>query len=144
MGETRAVRGIRGAAMVATMAVVAGTLLVTMSGPAGAAGPWFVATTGNNANTCLSPALACRTINGALAKPGFVPGDTINVAAGTYTFERPSIAKAVNIVGAGAATTIINANATAAAPATTVTVNIPLANPNQNVSISGVTITGGR
>ena len=53
--------------------------------PTRAAGPWYVATTGDNANACLSAALPCATINGALSKPGFVAGDTIRVATGTYT-----------------------------------------------------------
>lgn len=129
--------------MAAVTAGIVGSVLVATTTPAYAAGPWFVSTTGNDANTCLSPASPCRNINGALAKPGFVPGDTINVAAGTYLSQRPSITKAVNIVGAGAATTIINASATQAAPASTVTVNIPNASPNKAVTISGVTITGG-
>jgi PKD repeat protein len=50
-----------------------------------AAGPWYVATTGDDNNDCLSPATACATINGALAKPGFVSGDTVRVAIGIYT-----------------------------------------------------------
>ena len=144
MGTKRTGRPGRSAAMAAVLAATAGSLLVTMTGTSHAAGPWFVSLSGNNANTCLSLAQPCRTINGALAKPTFAPGDTINVAAGTYLSERPSITKAVNIVGAGAASTIINASATVASPASTVVVNIPVANPNQNVSISGVTITGGR
>jgi hypothetical protein len=53
--------------------------------PAGAAGPWYVATTGSDVNDCLSSAAPCATINGALAKPGFLPGDTVRVAIGTYT-----------------------------------------------------------
>jgi len=53
--------------------------------PTRAAGPWYVATTGNDANMCLSAAQPCKTINGALAKPSFVAGDTIRVAIGTYT-----------------------------------------------------------
>ncbi len=50
-----------------------------------AAGPWYVATTGSNANSCLSAVLPCATVNGVLSKPGFVAGDTIRVATGTYT-----------------------------------------------------------
>ncbi|MAT98936.1 MAG: hypothetical protein CL608_17470 [Anaerolineaceae bacterium] len=53
--------------------------------PVYAAGPWYVAPGGADGNDCLSPAAPCATINGALNKPGFVPGDTINVAVGIYT-----------------------------------------------------------
>jgi hypothetical protein len=49
-----------------------------------AAGPWYVAPGGNDINTCLSPAAACATVNGTLAKPGFIPGDVVNVAIGNY------------------------------------------------------------
>jgi uncharacterized repeat protein (TIGR01451 family) len=53
--------------------------------PISAAGMWYVATTGNDANTCSAVATPCASINGALAKPGFVAGDTVRVAVGTYT-----------------------------------------------------------
>jgi hypothetical protein len=60
-------------------------LLMTMSPSAHAAGPWYVATDGNDSNDCLSPgsANACASITGALGKAD--PGDTIYVALGTYT-----------------------------------------------------------
>ena len=51
--------------------------------PVRAAGPWYVATTGDDNNDCLSPSTACATINGAIGKAS--DGDTINVATGTYT-----------------------------------------------------------
>ena len=47
------------------------------------AGAWYVATTGNDLNTCASAAAPCLTINGAIGKA--VDGDTVNVAIGTYT-----------------------------------------------------------
>ncbi|MCP4544200.1 MAG: DUF11 domain-containing protein [Chloroflexi bacterium] len=50
-----------------------------------AAGPWYVAPDGDNDDDCLSTTTSCATINGALAKPGFVVSDTILVAMGTYT-----------------------------------------------------------
>ena len=46
---------------------------------------WYVTTSGNNSDDCLSPATACATINGTLSKPGFIAGDTIRVATGIYT-----------------------------------------------------------
>jgi pimeloyl-ACP methyl ester carboxylesterase len=48
-------------------------------------GRWHVAPGGNDGNDCLSPGAACATINGALQKHRFMAGDTVLVAAGTYT-----------------------------------------------------------
>ena len=44
---------------------------------------WYVATTGDDSNSCTTIAFPCLTINGAIGKA--VSGDTINVATGTYT-----------------------------------------------------------
>jgi hypothetical protein len=69
--------------------IVGGLFALTLAvlGPwaARAAGPWYVAPGGDDGDDCLSPAAACASINGALNKPGFVAGDTILVATGTYT-----------------------------------------------------------
>jgi len=65
-------------ALMTTLMVV---ILVTQ--PARAAGPWYVATTGSDSNSCLSSAAPCATINGAIGKAS--SGDTIYVATGTYT-----------------------------------------------------------
>lgn len=43
---------------------------------------WFVASGGDDSNTCQSPAEPCATINGAIGKAS--PGDTVNVAVGSY------------------------------------------------------------
>lgn len=51
--------------------------------PAQAQGPWYVAPSGSDGNTCLSPAAPCATLNGAIGKAA--TGDTIRVAVGTYT-----------------------------------------------------------
>lgn len=50
-------------------------------------GIWYVAPppAGNDGNDCATPTSPCATINAALNKPGFVPGDTVRVAVGTYT-----------------------------------------------------------
>ena len=50
-----------------------------------AGGPWYVAPGGSDANNCLSPAAPCAGPSAPIGKPGFVPGDTIYVAEGTYT-----------------------------------------------------------
>jgi Zn-dependent metalloprotease len=46
---------------------------------------WYVSTTGDDSNDCATTTTECASINGALGKAGFVAGDTINVAEGTYT-----------------------------------------------------------
>ena len=49
-----------------------------------AATTWYVATTGNNSNSCTSAGSPCQTINAAMGKAA-ASGDTIKVAIGTYT-----------------------------------------------------------
>lgn len=49
-----------------------------------AASDWYVSTTGNDANGCMSLADACLTLQGAIDKAS--PGDTINVEAGIYPY----------------------------------------------------------
>ncbi len=94
---------------------------------------WYVALTGDNANTCDAPASPCRTLEGALVKARATntrveaeyAGETltllhtVNVMAGTYNetglhegypFARADIN--VSIVGAGQATTIFDAAGT--------------------------------
>ena len=59
------------------------TLIVPISTPTRAAGPWYVAPGGSDGNSCLSAGSPCATINGAIGKAS--SGDTIYVATGTYT-----------------------------------------------------------
>jgi hypothetical protein len=59
----------------------AGTSLPSVFAQTGAT--WYVATTGNDSNSCSSTGSPCATINGALGKAA--AGDTIRVAVGTYT-----------------------------------------------------------
>ena len=46
---------------------------------------WYVAPSGNDTYACTVSATPCATINAALNKPAFAAGDTVRVAAGTYT-----------------------------------------------------------
>jgi Zn-dependent metalloprotease len=46
---------------------------------------WYVSMTGTDSNDCATTITECASINGALGKAGFVAGDTIKVASGTYT-----------------------------------------------------------
>ncbi len=66
--------------LAALMALVTLSLAVF---PASAGGPWYVVTTGDDANDCLSPASPCASINGVIGKAS--AGDAIFVAIGTYT-----------------------------------------------------------
>ena len=60
-----------------------GTIALQAPQTAHAAGPWYVAPTGDDNNDCFSPGSACATINGTIAKAS--AGETIYVAQGTYT-----------------------------------------------------------
>ena len=73
-----------------------------------AAGTWYVKTTGNDANDCLSSAHACKTIQAAISKAS--TGDTIKVAAGTY-IEQIVIDRNLTLKGAGVGSTTIQAPA---------------------------------
>lgn len=70
-----------------------------------AATSWYVSTGGSDANTCSGPTTACRTIGAAVGKAS--AGDTINIAAGTYS-ERVTLFKRVDLVGAGARQTTVD------------------------------------
>ena len=66
----------------------------------------YVTTTGSDANPCTNP-LPCLTIQRAVVVG--VDGDTINVAAGTYTPAAPIVVtESLTIQGVGAATTILD------------------------------------
>lgn len=65
-----------------------------------AAGTWYVATSGSDANDCLTPLTPCATIGAALGKAS--DGDTISVADGTYG-ESLVISKSVTIAATAGA-----------------------------------------
>ena len=122
-------------AAAAGLAVIAGFIAVAPS--ATAAGPWHVkpaSAGGNNGANCLSPATACATIAGVLVKPGFVNGDTINVAAGTYVSQTTFAAKGANVVGSG--TVILDGNNAGALPVIAV-------NGAITVNLTNLTIRNG-
>jgi hypothetical protein len=63
--------------------VAAAAALAVFAPAATAATTWYVAPGGSDAASCVSPAAACATIDGAIGKAA--AGDTIRVAVGTYT-----------------------------------------------------------
>ncbi|MCI0477464.1 MAG: hypothetical protein L0Y55_14555, partial [Anaerolineales bacterium] len=71
------------------LAILAMLLIVTLARTIAAprTGIWYVAPppAGNDSNDCATVTTPCATINAALNKPGFVAGDTVRVAVGTYT-----------------------------------------------------------
>lgn len=76
--------------------------------PVSAAGDRYVATTGSDAGTCDNIASPCLTIAYAVAQA--TAGDTIHIAAGSYTGagnQHVVIDKALTLAGADAATTIL-------------------------------------
>jgi hypothetical protein len=69
---------------------------------------WYVdGVHGSNGNNCKAPATACKTIGHAISLAA--SGDSIRLAAATYT-ENLAIGINLNVIGAGARTTIIDGN----------------------------------
>src|SRR5262249_3176953 len=81
-------------------------LFVLRWGMVGAGGTWYVAPNGQDTNTCQSAATPCLSIQGAVGKAA--SGDTINIAAGVYHGNVDIVGKNLTLVGASAATTIID------------------------------------
>ncbi|MEY4747156.1 MAG: hypothetical protein RLZZ416_205 [Candidatus Parcubacteria bacterium] len=105
-----------------------------------AAGPWFVDPAGSNANDCLSAATACLTIGGAIGKAS--PGDTINVAAGTYA-ENVVLNKSLNLKGVQSGVDARGRVASEAIIAPAAGIGITLTTGSAGATIDGFTISGG-
>jgi hypothetical protein len=109
-----------------------------------AAPPLYVATGGNDSTGTGTSALPFLTIGKAVSVAA--PGDTIDVAAGTYTETTAQIliSKNLTIVGAGAATTILKPSAdTGAAGHTASLANGWFAvSPSFTFNLSNVTLDG--
>jgi nitrous oxidase accessory protein NosD len=109
-----------------------GIALLLVLAPIASAKTWYVnGVSGSNLNNCLSTTTACKTIRRAILLAA--SGDTIRVAAATYK-ENLTIARNLTIVGAGAATTIIDGRRSS----TVVTISTTV-----HATISNVTLRNG-
>jgi hypothetical protein len=78
---------------------ILGTFFGISVNPARAAGiTFYVSTSGNDLNDCLTPVTACLTIQAAINKAG--TDDIVSVASGSYN-ESPRINKSLVLQGAG-------------------------------------------
>lgn len=107
--------------------------LAGLTGPAGAAVTTFVSQTGNDANSCTSPAAPCRNLIAALTKTD--AGGLIQVAPGEYSSF--TIAKAVEIIADSGRASINNSTTTTGSVTAAIIVNA--AGPD-DVRIRGFTI----
>jgi hypothetical protein len=109
------------------------TALFLALAPTAPATTWYVnGVNGSDINNCLSSTTACKTIGHAISLAA--SGDTIMVAAATYT-ENLTIGISLNVIGAGAATTIIDGGRVSGV----VTIN----SASAHVTLSGLTIRNG-
>jgi len=86
----------------------------------------------NDGNNCKSPTTACKTIGHAIALAS--SGDSIMVAAATYG-ENLTIEVSLNVLGAGASTTIVDGGGLAT--------GVTISSAGAHVTLSGLTITHG-
>lgn len=92
---------------------------------------WYVdGKSGSNHNDCMSPQQACKTIRHAIKLSA--RGDSIFIAAAVYN-ETLTIRHSLDLVGAGAANTIIDPQGIASA----------ILNGSRDVTVSGVTMRNG-
>jgi hypothetical protein len=94
---------------------------------------WYVnGVRGSDSNNCKSPTTACKTIKRTISLAS--SGDAIMVAAATYK-ENLTIGKSLNVIGSGAATTIIDGGG--------INTVVTVSNTNAHVGLAGLTIQNG-
>jgi hypothetical protein len=108
-------------------------LFMALAPTAVAATTWYVnGVRGSDSNNCKSPLAACKTIGHTVSLAH--SGDSIMVAATTYTENNLTIGSSLTIVGAGAQTTIIDGGNTGRV----LTISI-----GARVTLGGLTIRNG-
>jgi hypothetical protein len=114
-----------------SLSVVSALTLFAAVPTALAGNTWYVdGVNGNNQNNCKSPQTACKTIGHAMSLTS--RGDFIIVAAATY-HENLTIPHTLSIVGAGAATTILDGGG----------IGSVILNNSSGVTVSRVTMRNG-
>ena len=109
------------------------TALCLAIAPTAVATTWYVnGVSGSDSNNCLSASGACKTIGHAISLAS--SGDSIKVAAATYK-ENLTVGVSLKVIGAKAATTIINGGG--------VNTVVTISSTTAHVTISNVTITNG-
>src|SRR5438445_4969826 len=109
-------------------------LLFSLAPTAMASTTWYVnGMSGSNGSNCTSPTTPCKTIRHAISLA--TSGDTIRVAAAIYT-ENFTLGKSLNILGAGASTTIIDGGG--------VRTVVTISNAAAHVTLSKLTIRNGK
>lgn len=107
----RTARGRHGAVRATLLVVSVCIALLAAGTSAASAAEFFVAPTGNNANTCSSSAVPCMTIMRAVEEARLSPGAaTVRIAAGTYPENldlESDLDNGLRLVGAGSATTVL-------------------------------------
>lgn len=98
----------------------------------------YVATTGIDFGNCGNSASPCRTITYAISQA--VAGNTIEIAAGTYTEAGITIDKDLTLTGAGATSTIVQA---ATSPGTA-SDRVFFINNSVTATLEGMTIRNGK
>jgi hypothetical protein len=107
--------------------------MIVLLTPLASATTWYAnGVSGNDNNNCLSETTACKTIGHAISLAA--SGDTINVAAATYT-ENLTIPFSLRFIGSGAKTTIIDGGGVGRV--------ITISNTAAQVNLSKVTIQHG-